>query len=160
MDEKGFTNRVKIIRGKLYKTAYLYLGEETSALNTVDEAIYKAMLSLKKLRRPEYFDTWISRILINECRNKLRRKELEIPMGTLNEKSVEQFNSVSLKEAVQCLPKDLKEPVILRLFAGSTTEETARILKIKYSTAVSRLRRAIKLLKFKRMEEVNVNEPQ
>lgn len=158
MDEKEFAKRVEIIRDRLYRTAYLYLGEETSALNAVDEAVYKALVSLKKLRRPKYFDTWITRILINECRKELQHKKREISMSHLTEKTVEQFNAIPLIDAVRRLPKELKEPVILRLFAGCTTVETARTLNLKQSIIASRLRRALKLLRFKHME-VNVNEP-
>ena len=159
MGESEFADRIERLRSSLYRTAYLYLGGEAAALDAVDETVYRALVSLKKLRRPEYFDTWITRILINECKNELRRRKREISMDTLPEKSVEQFDALPLKDAVQRLPKELKEPVILRYFAGCTTEETARALKLKKGTAASRLRRALKLLKLELTEEVSANEP-
>lgn len=159
MDENEFADKIEIIRGSLYRTAYLYLGGEAAALDAVDEAVYKALVSLKKLRQAKYFDTWITRILINECNNELRRRKREITVESLPEKAIEQFDSLPLKDAVQRLPKELKEPVILRYFAGCTTEETARVLKLKQGTAASRLRRALKLLRLELSEEVNENEP-
>ena len=61
-----FAKRVELVRTKLYKTALTYLGSEALALDAVDEAVYKALCGKWKLRQPEFFDTWITRILINE----------------------------------------------------------------------------------------------
>lgn len=159
MDENEFADRIEKLRSSLYRTAYLYLGSETATLDAVDEAVYKALISLKKLRRPEYFDTWITRILINECKNELRHRKREISVDSLPEKAVEQFDALPLRDAVLRLPKDLKEPIILRYFAGLTTEETAGVLNLKQGTAASRLRRALKLLRLELTEEDNENEP-
>ena len=61
MNHEDFARQIETIRKKLYKTAFLYLGNETLALDAVDEAVYKALCSYRKLREPEYFDTWITR---------------------------------------------------------------------------------------------------
>ena len=66
MDVGEFTARTERLKARLYRTAFLYLGSESIALNAVDETIYRGLMSLKKLRRPEYFETWMTRILINE----------------------------------------------------------------------------------------------
>lgn len=55
MNNEEFAVRVEGIRGKLYKTALVYLGNEALALDAVDEAVYKALCSHRKLRQPEYF---------------------------------------------------------------------------------------------------------
>lgn len=74
MTKEQFALHTEEIKYKLYRTALLYLGNEALALDAVDESIYKALCSLKKLRQPEYFDTWIIRILINECYKELKRQ--------------------------------------------------------------------------------------
>lgn len=74
MKETEYTARVQAQRAKLYRTAYLTLGSEDEALNAVDEAVFRGLVSLKKLRRPDGFDTWLMRILVNECATALRRK--------------------------------------------------------------------------------------
>ena len=75
MDQETFAVRVEAIKARLYRTAYLYLGSESAALDAVDEAVYQALRALKKLRKPEFFETWITRILINECHRELRRRK-------------------------------------------------------------------------------------
>lgn len=74
MTDNEFATKIESIRGKLYKMAMLYMGNHTLALDVLDEAIYKALCSHKKLKSSEFFDTWITRIVINECYNELRRQ--------------------------------------------------------------------------------------
>ncbi|MBO5159968.1 MAG: sigma-70 family RNA polymerase sigma factor [Lachnospiraceae bacterium] len=155
MNHDEFGKRIENIRLRLYKTALIYLGSETLALDAVDETVYKALCSYKKLRQPEYFDTWITRILINECHNELRRQKRFRPLEELPETATEEFDALPLKEAIRRLPKELKEVVILRYFAGYTLTETAESLQIPQGTAATRQRKALKLLKLELGEEVS-----
>ena len=154
MNHDEFGKRIENIRLKLYKTAFLYLGSEALALDAVDETVYKALCSYKKLREPQYFDTWITRILINECHNELRRQKRFQPLDELPKTATEEFDSMPLKEAIRRLPKELKEIVILRYFSGYTLSETAEALQIPQGTAATRQRKALKLLKLELSEEV------
>ena len=74
MDHEEFAARTQVIRARLYRTAYLYLGCEADALEAVDEAVYQALRGLKKLRQPAFFETWLMRILLNQCHRELRRR--------------------------------------------------------------------------------------
>ena len=153
MDMDEFISRVQKIKASLYKIAFLYLGIENVALDTLDEAVFKAMKSLNKLLHPEYFETWITRILINECKKELHRRKREIIFETIPETSIEDFDSLPLKEAILRLPQELKEVIILRFFAGYTQTKTAESLNIPQGTVVTRQRRALKLLKLELSEE-------
>lgn len=156
VNSEEFGKSIENIRVRLYKTAFLYMGNETLAMDVVDEAVYKALCSYKMLRKPEYFDTWITRILINECHSEQRRQKRLHLMEELPETATEDFDALPLKEALRCLPKELKEVVILRYFAGYTLTETAKTLKIPQGTAATRQRRALKLLRLQLGEEVSV----
>lgn len=155
MTKEEFAKRVELIRTRLYKVARLYLDSEAFAMDVVDETVYKALCSYHKLRQPEYFDTWITRILINECHNELRRYKRYFPLENLPETATEEFDALPLKEAIRKLPKDLKEVVILRYFTGYTLAETAETLRIPLGTAATRQRKALKLLKLELSEEVS-----
>lgn len=154
MNNDEFAKRVESIRTKLYKTALVYMGNETLALDAVDEAVYKALCGHWKLREPAYFDTWITRILINECHNELRRKKRFVPLEELPETAAEDFDSLPLREALRRLPKELKDVVILRYFAGYTVAETAETLHIPIGTVSTRQRKALQLLRLD-LEEVS-----
>ena len=155
MNKEEFASRVTAIRQKLFKTAYIYLSSESDALDAVDEAVYKALCGYKKLRQEEYFDTWITRILINECHNELRRRKRLVPLEELPETSAEELDSLPLKDALRRLPKELKDVIVLRFFSGCTVEETARVLKIPCGTAATRQRKALQLLRLELSEEVS-----
>ncbi len=156
MNDEEFAKRINSIRGKLYKTAILYLGNETMAIDALDEAVYKALCGYRKLRHPEYFDTWVTRILINECYNEQRRQVRFHPLDELAEVGEETLDHLPLKEAIRKLPKDLKEVVILRFFADYTLIETAETLKIPQGTVATRQRKALQMLRLELGEEVFV----
>lgn len=154
MSDEDFAGRIEAIRGKLFKTAMIYLGSEALALDAVDEAVYKGLCNHWRIRDAEYFDTWLTRILINECHNELRRQKRLHPLEELSETAVEAFDALPLKEALRRLPKELKDVVILRYFSDCTVAETARILKIPPGTAATRQRKALRLLRLELEEEV------
>lgn len=108
MTNEEFARRIESVRTKLYKTALTYLGSESLAIDAVDEAVYKALCAKWKLRQLEFFDTWITRILINECYNELRRQKRLYPLEELPETAAEEFDALPLKEALCRLPKAQK----------------------------------------------------
>ena len=148
-----FAKQVERVRIKLYKTALTYLGSEAMAVDAVDEAVYKALCGKWKLRQPEFFDTWITRILINECHNELRRQKRFRPLEELPETAIEEFDALPLKEALGCLPQELKDVIILRFFGGYTVAETAQTLHIPAGTVATRQRKALQLLRLELEEE-------
>lgn len=153
MNKKEFATRIEKIKTKLYRTAYLYLRNESSALEAVDEAVYKSLKALKKLREPQYFDTWITRILINECKKELRRLKRMYPAEYLPmSKMEEDYDALPLKEAIGKLPEELQDVIILRYFSDYTLAQTAESLEIPQGTVVTRQRRALGLLKLELLE--------
>jgi len=153
MEIEEFAARTENLKGRLYKTALLYIGKEDMAVEAVDETVYRGLKALKKLRQPEYFETWMTRILINECKKELRRRKREQPLDSLPETAAEEYDSLPLKEAVRRLPQELKDVIILRYFAGFTLAQTARSLDIPQGTVATRQRRALSLLRMELSEE-------
>lgn len=147
LTEMEYMERAEGLRGKLYGIALLTLGSESAALDAVDEAVYKGYRSYKKLRQPQYFETWLIRILINVCRDELRRRRRELAVETLPETAAEQYDALPLKEAIRRLPAVLRDVIILRYFTGMTLEETASALAIPRGTVATRQRKALALLK-------------
>ena len=147
MTEQEYIQRAEALKPRLYRAALLYLGGEAPAVDAVDEAVYKGLLHYKKLRQPEFFDTWLTRILINACNAELRRHRREIAMAELPETAQEAFDALPLRDAVGRLPRELKEVIILRYFTGLTLAETARTLDIPQGTVVTRQRKALQLLR-------------
>ena len=147
MTEQEFIQQAEGLKGRLYRTAWLYLGSEACAVDAVDEAVYQGFLHYKRLRQPEYFATWMTRILINACNAELRRHKREVAMAELPETAQESFDALPLRDAVGRLPRELKDVIILRYFTGLTLAETARTLDIPQGTVVTRQRKALRLLR-------------
>ena len=159
MNENEFAAQAQFLKAGLYRTAYLYLGSESAAIDAVDEAVFKGLLSFKKLRQPEFFKTWMTRILINECKTELKRRARSQSYAELPEVATEDFDALPLRDAISRLPETLREPLILRYFSGYTTAETAAILSIPQGTAAPRLRRALELLRRALSEDETAYEP-
>ena len=154
MDKEEFAARTEAVRQRLYRTAYLYLGSEADALEAVDEAVYQALRTLKKLREPEHFETWLTRILLNECHTELRRRKRVAGEDALPDTAgPDAYDALPLKEAVRRLPEELRAVVILRFFTGYTQSETAAALDIPQGTVATRQRRALALLRLELGEE-------
>ncbi len=156
MTEGIFAQRAEDIKQKLYRTALLYLGSPSMAIDAVDEAVYKGFRACKKLREEGYFDTWLTRILINVCKDELRRRKREVDWEALPETAQEEFDSLPLKQALLRLPGELKAVIILRYFTGLTLEETAQSLGIPRGTVATRQRKALSLLRLELDEEVQI----
>lgn len=156
MDKDEFADRTERLKARLYRTAYLYLGSEADALEAVDEGVYQALRALQKLRQPEFFETWLTRIVLNQCHKELRRRTRFAPGGeeALPETAGDDdYAALPLREAVRRLPEELKTVVILRFFAGYTQAETAASLNIPQGTVATRQRRALQLLRLELGEE-------
>ena len=153
MNMHEYAERVEGIREKLYRTAVLCLGSASDAEEALDEAVYRGLKACKRLREPAFFDTWMTRILLNVCYDEHRRRRREQSFEELPETSAEAFDALPLKEAIRRLPRDLQDLVILRYFSGYTVRETAEILEIPQGTAATRERRALSLLRLELGEE-------
>ena len=153
MTELEYLERAEEARGKLYRAALLTLGSETAVVDAVDEAVYKGYLSYRKLREPKYLETWLVRILLNVCRDELRRRKRELAVEELPETAGEAFDALPLKEAIRRLPAQLRDVIILRYFTGLTMEETAAALELPRGTVSTRQRKALELLKLDLTDE-------
>lgn len=135
------------IKDRLYRIAFLYLNNETSAIEAVDETIFLVYKNRQKLRQPEYFKTWVTRILINVCKKELRRLKKEEPMHDIPEQTHLDYDALPLMDAVTKLPQELQIIINLRYFNEYTLAETAQILGLPNGTVATRQRRALSLLR-------------
>ena len=153
MDWKEYARRAEALGPRLFRTALLYLGDASAAEEALDEAVYRGLRGCRKIKQEEYFDTWLTRILLNACADERKRKRRLLDLDELPETAAEAFDALPLREAVARLPEELKALVILRYFSGSTLREAAEILNIPQGTAATRQRRALALLRLELKEE-------
>ncbi|MDF2543689.1 MAG: polymerase subunit sigma-24 [Herbinix sp.] len=148
-----FMTQIDQIKERLYRIAYSYFYNEADAIEAVDETVYQAYRSIKKLKHPEYFKTWITRILINVCKKELKRKKKIALVDEMPEQASEEYDRLPLKEAILKLPDELRVIIYLRYFNDLTVVETADILQLPLGTVATRQRKALKLLKLELEED-------
>lgn len=83
MDDREFGERVRACAHRLHRIAYLILRNESDCEDAAQESLLRAWRGLYSLRDERYFETWLIRILINECkkilRARARRSASELP---------------------------------------------------------------------------------
>lgn len=153
MEEAEFARRAEEIQARLYRTALLYLGGEAPAAEAAAETVYRGFLNRKKLRRPEFFSTWMTRILMNVCHDELRRRKRETTWEDVPEPAAEDYDTLPLRTAVEHLPDEVRAVIVLRYFTGLSLAETAESLGIPPGTVSTRQRRGLELLRLDLEEE-------
>lgn len=142
MDKSEFTRRVTDMRDRLYRVTCGMLRERQDRLDAVQEAVLKAWANRDGLRNEDYFETWLTRILINECRNLQRAQRRTLPLEAAPERGTEGDIDVPLRDAVLALDEKLRLVVILHYMNGYSVAEAARILRLPEGTVKTRLRKA------------------
>lgn len=143
MDKQEFTGRVRAMGDMLYRVACGQLRDHSDRCDAVQEAVLKAWSARGSLRNEQFFETWLIRILINECHSIQRRKARVVPMDTLPEPTPTIRSDASdLHDAIMQLPEKLRMPVILHYMEGYDSKEIARMLRIPAGTVRTRLMRA------------------
>src|ERR1035437_9604069 len=59
-----------------YRLATVILGDPVEAEDATHDAAVRAWERWGSLRHPALFDAWFGRILVNECRDRLRRRRV------------------------------------------------------------------------------------
>ena len=145
MDEREFRERALAIERRLYRTSYMMLRSDADCADAVQEALFKAWRSRDRLRDPQYFETWLTRILINECKQTLRRRRPEAPLSEAIPAPGDEGGP--LREALWRLPERFRLPVVLKHMEGYSVREIAAMLSLPQGTVSWRLSRAMKLLR-------------
>ena len=165
-DKKTFDKLVLKYQDRVFNLCYRFLGDYEEANDSAQETFIKVYNSLKNFRFESAFSTWLYRIAVNTCKNKLSslkfrlnqrmvrldrektsdedcrlteiRDESLSPEAELENKERETI----IQKAIDSLPKDYKSVVVLRDIEGLSYEETAEITGYNIGTVKSKLSRA------------------
>ncbi len=148
MTAKQFARRMEESQAKFYRLAYCYVKNEHDALEILSEATYRGFIHLKRLEKPEFFDTWMSRIIINcacDLLKKQNRYDFHEPDDSLpaREEDLSVDDRLDLYQALDTLSPDEKSLIILKYFEDRSFREISSILNLPESTVKTRLYRII-----------------
>ena len=156
-DIAAFEKLVADNQTRIYNLCYRMTHNAEDAEDMAQEALLKAWRNLRKFNAKSSFSTWLYRIAVNTCLDKLRKNKAKLvsiqEMGEsgrmitderslhIQERSAEREQ---IKEAMKALPPKHRAIVILRDVQGYSYEEIADILQCPMGTVRSRLARARK----------------
>jgi RNA polymerase sigma-70 factor (ECF subfamily) len=164
-DIAAFDQLVLKHKDKLFNLVYWFLGDYQEANDCAQETFIKVFKSLKKFRFESAFSTWLYRIAMNTCKNRLKSSAyrwkkktvpLENPEGSndgnftfaIRNDSTSPVNELEKKErmmliqkSINSLPEEQKRLVVLRDIQGLSYDEIADISGLNLGTVKSRLAR-------------------
>jgi len=135
----------------LYKMAYLYVRNEETALDVVGSAMLNAYQSIRTLKEPEYFKTWITRILIRTAQNE--QKKIVYYSELDNVDISDRYHGVSLEEkcdlnsAIEQLSEKYRTVIYLKYFSEFSIKEIAFAMNVPEGSVKAYLSRAREELK-------------
>ena len=165
-DKDAFNKLIHLHQRMVFNLCYRFLGNYEDANDLAQDVFIKVFHSLKRFRFESNFSTWLYRITVNTCKNKLssldyrlRFKKMRInnnkptedaprsvdlgdevysPDSSLRRKEISQI----IQDAVNTLPMPQKMVVVLRDMEGRSYEEIVEITGFKLGTVKSKLSRA------------------
>lgn len=146
-NKESFGILIKNNKEYLYKMAFLYVKEEQDALEVIHETVYRAFLNIEKLKKAKFFNTWITRILINVSIDFLKKKGkseiLDESTPIIKEKSeVSTEEKLDLYNAIDLLNDNYKTVIIMMYFNDMKIKDIAKVMEIPENTVKTYLRRA------------------
>ena len=165
-DQDAFCELVEKYKQKAINIAFSFCGNHEDAKDVSQEAFIRAFKTIKNFRSESLFFTWFYRILINLCKDYLRRKmkdktigvTVKINDGTQDEESI--FETIAsggpgpkeqllnkelgeeLTEAMNSLPERQKRVFTLKNIHGLKINEIAEIVKCAEGTIKAHLFKA------------------
>jgi RNA polymerase sigma-70 factor (ECF subfamily) len=156
-EEEAFSRIVRQWEGKVFNLAWRMLGNREDAQDIVQETFLSIFKSIRNLRDPNSFSTWLYKITLNHCRARRKSRSSSLLLsdvvseqsedngGLLNvlpsarnhSKSVEALDLV--RKALADLSEEHRTAIILKEYLGLSLEELAGVMNCPLSTAKSRL---------------------
>jgi RNA polymerase sigma-70 factor (ECF subfamily) len=137
-----------------YRMAGYLLGDAVEAQDAVQDALLKAWRSWSSLRQPDRFAAWFERIVVNVCRDRMRRHRglRMVELDAAGEvESGDVFRSMlagdEVVRAVSRLDSEHRIVIVLRYWQDLTLEQTADRLGLPVGTVKSRLHYALRALR-------------
>ena len=151
-DESAFEELYTMTKDSAYFIALSMTHNEEDAMDILQESYIKAFTRLNTLDKPESFESWLKRIVVNKCNDFLRQKKSllfsdvadEIEINKLDEETDTELiphESIDKKEAsrlimeiINSLDENKRLVIMMYYYNGMSTREIAEALDLTVST--------------------------
>lgn len=133
----------------LHRSAYLLCGDWHLAHDIVQETLVKVYRHWSRIRRVESPDAYVRRIMVNEVRDRWRRRERAVSVAqfatepSVSDAADDVARREGLLQALLELPLHQRTTIVLRYLDGMTQAETADVLGCSEGTVKSQTSRAL-----------------
>lgn len=164
-DVEAMEELIKRYQSTIYASFYYLSKECEDILDLTQDALVKMSKSIKNLREPKKFKSWLNQIVTNIFYDHLRsknRKPPTIPIEKKEDEMAEKCNVIELpskcknpeektlgcelneliEKSIHKLPDSFRLAIVLREFQGLSYEEIASITNTNVGTVKSRIARA------------------
>jgi len=166
-DAEAFGEIVRRWERRIFALAYGMLGREEDARDATQETFLAAFRNLRGFRGEAKVSSWLHRIAVNQCITRQRRAKVrnEAAIEDEEERHAASFsaplelsparmaegkeNIDAVRRAVNSLPLDLRQVVLMKEFEELTFREIAEALDLPLSTVKSRLYTAMRQLQMR-----------
>jgi len=166
----AFSTLVVRYQDRVFNLCFRFMGSYEEADDCAQEVFLKVFRSLKDFRGESAFATWLYRITVNTCKNRLVSREyrdrrrtvsIDVPVQTEEGEVATEIKDESLsperkldteeknaliQEAISSLPVDQRELVVLRDIESLSYAEIVRITGLTMGTVKSKLSRGRRAL--------------
>ncbi len=147
-DADSFIQLMELHKQCLYKTAAAILHNDEDAADAIQETVLSCWQNLSSLKKPQYFKTWMTRILINHCNALLRKRHKEISSDAVNQSASEQQSyetnldeKLDVKQTMSALKDNYRLVLTLYYVNDIPIKEIAKLLETNENTIKTRLSR-------------------
>lgn len=142
--EEAFSQLIGLYKQSMYATAMAVTHNEQDALDAIQETVLTLWLKLHTLQKPDYFKTWMTRILLNQCCSIMRKHKKETPFDLLPEDSTkekDQDTPLDVAAAMQRLREDDRLVLQLFYYEDLSVKQVGEALGLSYAAVRMRLSR-------------------
>lgn len=154
-DPQAFAELVRRHRDRLWAVALRTIGDREEAADAVQDALLAAHRNAARFRGESAVTTWLHRIVVNACLDRLRRRQshptVPLPDGTRSDDrpngvepaapAQDHDTALVVREALAALPPDQRAAIVLVDVQGYPVAEAAEILGVAEGTIKSRCAR-------------------
>ncbi len=152
-DTDAFGELVRRHRDRLWAVALRTLGDREEAADAVQDALLSAYRAADRFRGDSAVTTWLHRIVVNACLDRLRRRQARptVPLpdyeiastgaGTPVAPTHDSDTALTVQAALARLPADQRVPLMLLDVDGYSVAEIAGMLGVAEGTIKSRCAR-------------------
>jgi len=153
-----YENIMRKYNPRLYRISMSIINDDMEAEDTMQAAYLNAYLQLHSFKNRSSFSTWLTRILINECLQRKKKKikenqmltekqdinyHTETPLRGLMNKELKTL----LEKSISDLPEKYRTVFVMREIEEMSISETMDVLKLSESNVKVRLNRAKEMLR-------------